>query len=235
MSAPPTGKTVSRDEILEAAEYLMTHWAAGHLGHQEDIGGATWSLNDAYQALAYSLARYDETGKFPDEIRVKEVMGPVDYPMYNLRTEPAYNTRTLRGGWKPYQIDKRDFPPREWLGIQGLPGNGHGSYQSFIEADPLLDSIIHAVDRLDQTGSGRKYTGERVCKSTGRHTLLHAHRLAQRRPDLLVHNQSGIGVQRGRFAIQNDQLRAVLLRHNRKICRGIHDERRSNREKQIAL
>ena len=161
--ASATNERAGRAQILEAAEYLMSAWTAGHLGHQEDIGGppysvplsggGAWSLNDAFQALAYSLAEYNRTGNLPDQVPVRDVMGPVDYPMCALRSEPAYNTRTLRGGWKPYQIDMRDFPPEELITVQGLPGYSHGSYQAFVEANKLLESVERAVTRLDETGT----------------------------------------------------------------------------------
>ncbi len=80
-------------------------------------------------------------------------MGPVDYPMYDLRSEPVYDTRTLRGGWKPYQIDMRDFPAEELVTVQGLPGYSHGSYQAFVSAEKVLESVERAVTRLDETGT----------------------------------------------------------------------------------
>ncbi len=155
-------RTSSRSEILQTAEYLMASWAGGHLGHSEDIGGPPMgipldgdrigSLNDAYQGLAYSLSEYSKTGKVPEQVALSDVVGPIDYPMYDLRAEPAYDIRGIRGGWKPYEMDSRDFPPEEWITPQGLPGYGHGSYQAFIKSESVLASVNEAVSRLRETG-----------------------------------------------------------------------------------
>ena len=171
-------REITRPECLETANYLLAAWTAGHLGHTEDIGGPPYglqlssgrklSLNDAFQALAYSLIEHRGTGKMPEKVTIREVLGPVDHPMYDLRTEPAYNARLLRGGWTPYQMDVHDFPLPDLINVQGLPGPGHGSYDGFVAAGPLMASVEQAVKRLRATGivpgsvkielpQGRKY------------------------------------------------------------------------------
>jgi hypothetical protein len=157
-----TAKTASRAECLEAADYLLAAWTSGHLGHTEDIGGPPygvkfaggkmWSLNDSFQALAYSLMEQRKTGKMPESVSLKDVLGPLDYPMYELRSEPAYNVLRLRGGWQAYQMDVRDFPAPDLINVQGLPGPGHGGYQGFLKADALMASVAAAVKQMDTTG-----------------------------------------------------------------------------------
>jgi len=175
----PVEKSATREECLETANYVLAAWTIGNLGHTEDIGGppygitaggGKWSLNQAFQALAYSLMEWRKTGKLPEKVPIHEVLGPLDYPMYELRTEPSYNVRLLRGGWQPYQIDVRDFPAPDLINVQGLPGPGHGGYEGFLKPEPLLASVQAAVERLRTTGiipgsvavelpQGRKYPG----------------------------------------------------------------------------
>jgi len=155
-------KTVSKDQILDAAEYLMAVWTAGHLGHAEDIGGPpyyiplksgdVWSLNDTYQALAFSLIEYTKSKRLPDLVTIKEALGPVNYPMYELQGELMYNIRMLRTGWQPYQVDKRNFPNPNDINKQGVPGPGHGMYVDFEKADDLLEAVQKAVASLEETG-----------------------------------------------------------------------------------
>jgi hypothetical protein len=173
-----SGRTVTRRECLEAADYLLAAWTAGQLGHSEDIGGPPLgvkvsggrmlSLNEAFQTLAYSLLEHRKTGKLPERVSLAAVLGPLDYPMYELRSEPAYNVRTLRGGWQPYQMDVRDFPAPDLLNVQGLPGPGHGGYEGFVKAGALMAAVEAAVKRMEATGivpgsmpielpGGRKY------------------------------------------------------------------------------
>jgi hypothetical protein len=159
---PAQDRTVKRSEMLEAAEYLMVAWTAGHLGHSEDLGGPPyairlkngddWSLNDGFQALAYSLAAWAETGTLPDQMSIKDVLGPVDYPMYDLQGEPMYNTRMIRGGWQPYQVDIRNFPDPNDINKQGLPGPGHGGYIGFETAEDLMQAVQLAVGQLRDKG-----------------------------------------------------------------------------------
>ncbi|MBI3682876.1 MAG: hypothetical protein HY235_21085 [Acidobacteria bacterium] len=178
LARPALEKTIAREEIRHAADFLLSAWTAGHLGHTEDIGGPPYgvalasgkrfSLSDVFQALAFSLVEQKKTGRMPEGVAIGELLGPLDYPMYALRNEPVYNTRLLRGGWQPYQMDVRDFPAPDLINVQGLPGPGHGGYEGFLGAAPLMASVERAVERLRATGiipgsvpvelpQGRKY------------------------------------------------------------------------------
>jgi len=189
-SQPKPGRTVTRRECLEAADYLLAVWTAGHLGHSEDLGGpplglkvsggGTLTLSEGFQALAYSLVEQRKSGKMPEKVSLREVLGPLDYPMYALRSEPAYNVLTLRGGWQPYQMDVRDFPAPDLINVQGLPGPGHGGYEGFLKADALMASVEEAVKRMETTGiipgstpvqlpGGRKYP-----RATAAHAYINA-------------------------------------------------------------
>src|SRR5215216_1653263 len=62
-----------------------------------------------------------------------------------------------------------------------------------------------------------------------------AYKRSERFPDVETDYQIGGVVLFGRFVIDNDQLRAAVPGHQRKTCGGPNDQRRSDRQEQVAL
>ena len=63
--------------------------------------------------------------------------------------------------------------------------------------------------------------------------LVHADDLAERRSDLTIENEVGMGVHRGRFAIEDHQPCAISRRKKRKSSGREDDERRADRDKEV--
>ena len=80
--ADDRAKTVSRVAVLRAAERV----AAAQTAPPEyiDLGGDYLSLTDAFQAFVQSLRVFAETGRLPETVRVKDLLGPTEFAPSHL-------------------------------------------------------------------------------------------------------------------------------------------------------
>ncbi|MFH1928347.1 MAG: hypothetical protein ABIK79_09310, partial [Chloroflexota bacterium] len=73
---------LSRGEVLAAAEYVLENWAGiGYPPTHVEVGDLVLSLAECYQALVYALAGYRRDGALPQEVIVRDLLGPTDTPM----------------------------------------------------------------------------------------------------------------------------------------------------------
>jgi len=79
---PPQESLFKKEELVKAAEYLLLNWKFDRFAVRPpfyiDLNGLYLSLCDAFQAFTHALAYYHEYGSLPEEVKVREVLGPVD-------------------------------------------------------------------------------------------------------------------------------------------------------------
>jgi len=79
---PPQESLIKREQVIKAAEYLLLNWKFDRFAVRPpfyvDLDFVCLSLCDVFQALTYSLAYYHEHGSLPKEVKVRDILGPVD-------------------------------------------------------------------------------------------------------------------------------------------------------------
>ena len=73
---PEKGKTIEKEKLGEAAQYLVEHWD-GRPPKYVELKGDYLSLADCFQALVGALASYKRNGVLPEEVKTTELYGPV--------------------------------------------------------------------------------------------------------------------------------------------------------------
>ena len=98
-------------DLLEASQYLldyMSNWT-GHsrsgLPDYVDFDFVYLSLCDVFQALTYFLAYYHEHGSLPEEIKLRDLLGPIDYP----RPSGSVNFGAARGYGTVTTVDGKEI------------------------------------------------------------------------------------------------------------------------------
>jgi len=122
-------RTVTKEKIAEAAEFLLTRWsAAGHHGgggfggppDYVEVGRENWSLCDAFQAFVYFLDHYNKWREEPENVTIEEILGPIDYPMYELKAEPKAAPSKYTEEYFPAALEEEYMPDPEVVQSQGL-------------------------------------------------------------------------------------------------------------------
>lgn len=145
-------KTLNRSQILEAAKYLVSHYPRayhdGNPGGPPDfvpVGSGGVSLAETFQALAVSLDDYRRSGKLPRNVTVKDILGSVDYPMYELPEEPKFDPAKRISGWQPFELRREYFPPEELVDSQGSAG---GPRFDLFEGSATPEAVIAAAKQV---------------------------------------------------------------------------------------
>lgn len=73
-------QTISASTADEMAAYLMTNWGSSPPEYLE-VGGAGFSLCDAFQAFSEFLRGYNVTGRLPKTVTIRDILGPTDTPV----------------------------------------------------------------------------------------------------------------------------------------------------------
>jgi len=154
-------KSVSRQTILEIANYLVERWPSfnhdGDLGGPPDYveaGGNVFSIAESFQALAFALEAFSKNSALPDRVIVKELLGPVDYPMYELPVEPRFDPDKKIGGWQPYELRKEYFPDEEIIKKQGIdyPSGGWGKWRNGrAKPENIFAAAVKAAKMMRET------------------------------------------------------------------------------------
>jgi len=144
--------SLSQKTVLKAADYLLSHWPP--FSHDGDFGAPPefidlddidLSLAETFQALTYMLNEYFSKGFFPDEVKIKNISGPIDFPTFELAKEPALDPNKVRTGYMPCELEQQYFPDPEIVYSQGLPPSG--DYHIWIPTRTLVrtEDIISAI------------------------------------------------------------------------------------------
>jgi hypothetical protein len=129
----PVETTLSRADLLSAADHLLTQWPRGD--HDGNFGGPppyiqtgdrNLTLSEAFQGFLISLQKYAESRNVPEKVVVRELVGPVKYPQVDLAEEPRRDPAKLIGGYLAEELEAKDFPSPETVFSQGLPPAGGG-------------------------------------------------------------------------------------------------------------
>lgn len=92
-------QTLSRDEVLAVADRVLSGWAGpGYPPAHVEVGGRTFSLADSFQALVYALAHYRRHGALPEQVVIRELLGPTDTPMALGIGKAEFRSRQLLDG-----------------------------------------------------------------------------------------------------------------------------------------
>ena len=140
----PSKRRLKRETVLMAANQLILNWPQefSHDGDfpyppdYVDLGTDSLSLTEAFQAFAYSLEYYLDRGSLPQEVEVEDLLGPIDYPMYDLEEEPKIDHRKLTG-YNPREISEEKMPDSDIVNSQGLPAVG--DYYVWMPVHAILD------------------------------------------------------------------------------------------------
>ncbi len=129
----PKETTLSKSDLLSAADHLLTHWPQGD--HDGNFGGPppyvqaddrVLSLSETFQGFLITLQEYAESRTVLEKVVVKELVGPVKYPQVDLAEEPKRDQAKLIGGYLAEELDPKHFPSPETVFAQGLPPAGGG-------------------------------------------------------------------------------------------------------------
>jgi hypothetical protein len=140
---------LTKEQILQAADYLLVRWLQG--SHDGDSGGppdfirvgedTCLSLAETFEAFAFTLDYWVINESLPEKIAIKEILGPVNYPMYELGEEPKFDPEKVHDGWLPFELKEEYFPDRETVASQGLGVREGGfPYVVFTNAVNILHS-----------------------------------------------------------------------------------------------
>ncbi|MBI3694789.1 MAG: hypothetical protein HY238_08120 [Acidobacteria bacterium] len=76
---PQNARSAEKDELRRIADKLIAGWV-GRPPDFVDVGARSYSLADAYEALATALAQYGAKGTFPERVRATGLYGPIAEP-----------------------------------------------------------------------------------------------------------------------------------------------------------
>lgn len=122
-------QVLSAESMAAAAKDLLLHWPRPN--HDGDFGGPPdyvqsgkkdLSLAETFAAFAFVLEHFAVQEQIPQQIVIQDVLGPIDYPLYELAEEPRLDVEKLTAvsGWQPYELDKKYFPDPAIVFRQGL-------------------------------------------------------------------------------------------------------------------
>lgn len=154
-------RTLEREIIVEAAKYLMFHWPQSN--HDGDFGGppdyvetdnVNLSLAEAFQAFAYVLEHFVLHERVPNNIAIQDVLGPIDYPVYELPVEPKLDPEKVLDirGWQPYEMDKQYFPDAETIAAQGLLGTSFRPLSVMTNEVNVMQAAVDAARFIRKNG-----------------------------------------------------------------------------------
>jgi len=93
------------------------------------------------------LDYYVKNRVLPEKIVLKDILGPIDYPMYKLKDEPKMDPWKNKEEWMPFEMDREYFPDPEVVGSQGI-----GARSAFVNDSHALDAVCRAVQEMDKNG-----------------------------------------------------------------------------------
>lgn len=149
-------RDVTRQEILTAASYLLANRRGGNI-HDGDlpappdyvvVGSKHWSLADTFEALVLALDIFAKQESLPERVTLEEILGPIDYPMYDLREEPKYDPFKQRDEWTPRELPKEFFPDPELIRSQGIPSSGDVAGSVSVNEAYFLHAVYETARRL---------------------------------------------------------------------------------------
>jgi len=149
------------ETIAEAAKYLMLHWPDSN--HDGDFGGPPdyvqsgreyLTLAEAFEAFAFALEYYAIKERLPEDITIKEILGPIDYPVYELKVEPKLDPEKVIGirGWQPYELDKQYFPDPEIVARQGINPTSHRPFSVTANEVSVMQAAVDAARFIRKNG-----------------------------------------------------------------------------------
>jgi len=154
----PERTEISKKDVLSASAYLLDRWPGGHhggiIGAPPDYvpaGSRPYSLAQCFQAFALFLHDYKENGRFPDKVNVKDILGPVNYPMLELNDEPMFDLEQHRGGWWPRSINRENIPSREFIEKQGIFTSDFAARVTINEQN-FMSAVQKAIEFMNNEG-----------------------------------------------------------------------------------
>lgn len=95
----PQEQVLSRAEVVAVAEAVLLGWAGpGYPPAHVEADGRHLSLADAFQALVHALAWYRRYGTLPDQVVIRELLGPTDTPLAVAIGKAEFRPRCLLDG-----------------------------------------------------------------------------------------------------------------------------------------
>jgi len=181
----PSKRKLKKETVLEAANQLILNWPQefSHDGdfpyppEYVDLGADSLSLAEAFQAFVYSLEYYLDKGSLPEEVEVEDILGPIDYPMYDLEDEPKMDPRKLTG-YNPREISEDKMPDPQLVNSQGLPSSGDYyiwmPVHTVLDDEDVMQAAWEAAKRIRKVGHipGVVEIAIRSEESRHRHLLL---------------------------------------------------------------
>ena len=154
-------KTLDKSKIVEAATYLVSHYPRayhdGNPGGPPDfvpVGSGGVSLAETFFALAVSLDEYQRSGAVPGNVTVTGILGPVDYPMYELPEEPKFDPAKRIGGWQPFELKREYFPASDLVSSQGLSGGPRFDlFEGTATGEVVIAAATQVVKDMREQGS----------------------------------------------------------------------------------
>ncbi|CAK8715756.1 hypothetical protein KKHLCK_04870 [Candidatus Electrothrix laxa] len=154
-------QALSAEVIAEAAKDLMLHWPRPN--HDGDLGGPpdyvhteqkNLSLAEAFAAFAFMLEQFAVNQEIPQEVVVENILGPVDYPLYELAEEPKLDVEKLTAvsGWQPYELDKKYFPDSATVFRQGLVPTSFLPFSVDANEVSVMQAAIDAAGFIRKNG-----------------------------------------------------------------------------------
>jgi len=150
-------RVVTKRQVLDAADYLMVHGPRSWLTHHGEVQGGppdyvkaedeNFSLAEAFQAFARSLDYYVKNRTLPEKVVLKEILGPIDYPMYELKDELKMDPWKNREEWWPFELDREYFPDPQIVASQGI-----GSISVLVNDSFVLGAVCQAAQQMDKNG-----------------------------------------------------------------------------------
>lgn len=151
--------TISKSQLQSLSVSMLNSWGR-FAGHHEDYGGPLYfytsgdgenfSVSEVFQAFAFSLKEFQDSGSLPDKITSAEILGPIDYPMYDLRSPIMMDAKKFRGGWLPAELPLEDFPEPSILELQGLPAQQHGGYRGQNDPENIFEAVQFATNHIKE-------------------------------------------------------------------------------------
>jgi len=158
----PKTKVIVAGQLLEGADYLLTNWPQP--SHSGDFGAPPYyvktkqgnlSLSEIFQALVCVLREYTRSEELPSEVLVKEILGPIDFPMYDIKEKPRRDPRKEIGGYLANELPEEFFPTREEILTQGLVGDPQRAWwpqRSIVNQVNLLHTACQVWEFMEKEG-----------------------------------------------------------------------------------
>jgi hypothetical protein len=136
---PETKKELTRSQLMQAADYILTHWPEN--GHHNfgkppyfiDLPEDDLSLSQTFQGFALSLNEFSRKKKLPEKMEVANIHGPIDAPRYYEQGMPVDAS---------YGVD------------QGVPNSGNYSWcypgYYIFDAEDVMEAVKAIADNLSE-------------------------------------------------------------------------------------